>query len=97
MHAPEPWEPLLCHRQVPTPRTVKEQRIEHVAQREVSLPRNAAGADDLELVIKLHRVEKHIRKNKLKAGPHRTLYPISYTLNPLSHLKPWGQVIGYRI
>ena len=33
---------------------------------EMSLPHRASDMDELDIVIKLHRVERHIRKNKLK-------------------------------
>ena len=33
---------------------------------EISLPHRASDMDELDIVIKLHRVERHIRKNKLK-------------------------------
>lgn len=61
--------PVFAFRQAQTPRGGKEKKAPSVAERQVSLPRHANEADDLELVVKLHRVEKHIRKNKLKVPP----------------------------
>ena len=49
---------------------------------EMSLPHHASDMDELDIVIKLHRVERHIRKNKLKVlcrGLFSSIYTMAST------------------
>jgi len=48
---------------------------------EISLPNRASDMDELDIVIKLHRVERHIRKNKLKVPVRNSNQMSTYHLS----------------